>query len=384
MEILNCLEFETGNPYIESQFCPTNAYQTGGKKMRHHNKPSMRIFFISIVFLATGILSAAQTITVGDIKAKPGEKKTGYITVPAGEDGPEVLIPVTVVNGQDDGPVLALIAGIHGYEYPPILALQRLGLRLDPVDIDGAVILVHVANIPSFLKRTIYYNPHDWINLNRAFPGKADGTMCERIAYVITREVIDRCDALVDNHCGDGNEDLIEYLYCADVDDPELYVKTKALAEAFGLRIIVHDTTRPRDPGQSVYCANTALLRGKPAITIESGKLGRTDEEDIDRILTGSYNVMKHLGMIQGKPELIGESVWVKEYTILRSEGNGIFTPLVGRGYHVQRDELIGILTDFFGNTIQEVRAPYNGIVLYIIATPPMSEGEPMASVGRF
>ena len=72
----------------------------------------------------------------------------------------------------------------------------------------GTVILVHIANLPSFLGRTIYYSPIDGKNLNRVYPGKADGTVSERIAYAITTEVIERADYVVDMHCGDGNEAL--------------------------------------------------------------------------------------------------------------------------------------------------------------------------------
>jgi len=171
--------------------------------------------FWCLTFLA--LTAFSQSIKVGEVSASLGEKKSGFIIVPAGQDGPEVKIPVTVINGVNEGPVLALIAGIHGYEYPPILALQRLRFELDPAQISGAVILVHIANVPSFLKRTIYYNPYDWKNLNRVFPGKEKGTMSERIAFQITKEVIDKCDYLIDNHCGDGNEDLMPYLYCAEI-----------------------------------------------------------------------------------------------------------------------------------------------------------------------
>jgi len=264
------------------------------------------------------------------------------------------------------------------------LALQRVGKKLDPSILSGSVILVHVANMPSFLKRTIYYNPHDWVNLNRAFPGKVDGTMCERIAYQITNEVIDQCDYLIDNHCGDGNEDLMPYLYCMVTGNKELDKKTKALAENYGIKLMIHDTDRPKDKNQSVYCANTALVRGKSAITIESGKLGRSDEEDVIRIVHGSYNTMKHLKMILGQPEKISDPVWVKKYTIIRAEHDGLFYPIVHRAHHVQKGELVGYLTDFFGNRIQDVKAPYDGIVLYVIGTPPMSKGEPMASIGQF
>ena len=73
------------------------------------------------------------------------------------------------------------------------------------------MIIVHIANLPSFLKRTIYYNPWDWKNLNRVYPGRPDGTNTERIASAITQEVIERSDYLVDLHCGDGNEALLPY-----------------------------------------------------------------------------------------------------------------------------------------------------------------------------
>ena len=86
------------------------------------------------------------------------------------------------------GAVLALTAGVHGMEYPPILALQRLRASMDPRTLAGTIIMVHVVNMPSFLGRTIYYSPIDGKNLNRVFPGKADGTISERIADVIYDE----------------------------------------------------------------------------------------------------------------------------------------------------------------------------------------------------
>jgi predicted deacylase len=44
---------------------------------------------------------------------------------------------------------------------------------------------------------------------------------------------------------------------------------------------------------------------------------------------------------------------------------------------------LLGRLTDAFGNVTHEVRAPFAGEVLYVVATPPVSEGEPLAFVGH-
>ena len=343
------------------------------------------LFTLLSLFVFPYYLASQSNLTVGEVSAAPGEKKSGYITVPGGEDDGPVRVPVTVINGEKDGPTLALVAGVHGYEYPPVLAMTKLSMELDPSDISGKVIIVHVANVPSFLKRTVYYNPHDWQNFNRVFPGKIDGTSSERIAWQITKEVIDKCDYLIDNHCGDGNEDLMRYLYFTETGNPELDEKTKGLAINFNLPVIVHETGRTKDIRNSMYVSNTALLRGKPAISTEVGKLGQTDESDVNEVLRGNYNIMKHLKMIEGEPDILFESVWVEEYQIIRSEHQeGLYYPLVSRGDHVQEGQLVGYLTDYFGNRLQDVRSPYDGIVLYIIATPPMSEDEPMVMIGRF
>ena len=330
-------------------------------------------------------VTAQKTLKVGEVTTAPGEKQSGFIVVPAGTDAPEIKIPVTVVNGSKEGPVLALIAGVHGYEYPPVLAMARLGKELDPKSLTGKVIIVHIANIPSFLKRTVYYSPYDWKNFNRVFPGKADGTCSERMAFLITREVIDKCDYLIDNHCGDGNEDLMQYLYFTETGNPAVDNISKQLAINFNLKVIVHETNRTKDVVNSLYVSNTALLRGKPAISIEAGKLGGTDEEDINAIVRGSYNILKYLKMLPGNPELLFESVWVEEYIILTSEQDqGMYFPILSRGDHVQKGEEVGYITDFFGNVLQKIYSPYDGIVLYIIGTPPISKGEPVAMVGRF
>jgi predicted deacylase len=142
--------------------------------------------------------AAQEPFRVAGITAAPGSLASGTIRIPArpGDNGTE--LPVSIVHGARPGPVLALVAGVHGQEYTPILALQRLRTGIDPKALTGTVIMVHVANMPSYLARTIYYSPLDNKNLNRVFPGKADGTVSERIADVITREVIDRATHVID------------------------------------------------------------------------------------------------------------------------------------------------------------------------------------------
>jgi len=341
--------------------------------------------FLGLLLLATVPAHAEgpPSFRVGPIVARAGEMVSGLVPVPAGVDEGTIL-PVTLAHGSRPGPVLALIAGNHGYEYAPIRALQRLRAQLDPRQMAGTLILVHVANVPSFLARTIYYGPVDGKNLNRMYPGRADGTVSERIARTITVEVIERSDYVLDLHCGDGNESLRPYTYWdAGAADPRVVEASRQLALAFGLDHIVIDRERPRDASQSVYCSTTATTRGKPAITTESGALGMTDHESIARIEWGATNVMRHLGMLAGPATLLERPIYLDRTEVLRSSATGMFEPLVERGHTVTTGTVLGHVTDFFGNRLLELRAPFDGEVLYVVATPPVREGEPLAMIGR-
>jgi predicted deacylase len=347
-----------------------------------------RLFAILLVaFTLSCSVLPAQTFQIGTMQVPPGKAQSGFLEIPGGSDG-NTQIPITVINGAARGPALALIAGNHGYEYPPVLAAQRLAAGIDPQKLKGRVVIVHVANMPSFMKRTIYYSPIDGKNLNRVYPGKKDGTISERIAYVITQEVIARTDYLVDMHCGDGNESLRAYSYWnpignAKVDDP-----AKQMAIVFGLPNIVIDRTRPKDPKESKYCSNTAMTLGKPGLTIESGGMGVAEDEGaIAAIVHGVENLMRYLKMADGKVEMPDKVTWYDPAEVLyfpadSKDKAGLFYPKAKKTQMVEKGALLGVVTDLFGKQIYELRAPFAGEVLYIIDTPPISAGEPLAFVG--
>ncbi|HVO97040.1 MAG TPA: succinylglutamate desuccinylase/aspartoacylase family protein [Bryobacteraceae bacterium] len=288
-------------------------------------------------------------------------------------------IPITVMKGAKPGPTLALTAGVHGYEYPPILALQRLDVKLRA----GTLILVHVANMPSFLGRTVYFSPLDGKNLNRVFPGREDGTPSERIAHAITTQVIDKCDYLLDLHCGDANEALRPYVYQTVTDQAALDGKIAELVAHLGFDHIVIDKNRPKDAATSMYCSNTAITRGKPAVTVESGYLGSTDEKSVRAILSGVENVLRHLNMIDGKPRRVAKPVYLDPADVLNSPATGILYPRVERNAMVKKGQVLANITDFFGKKLATVKAPFAGVVLYVVATPPITVGQPVACVGR-
>jgi predicted deacylase len=319
---------------------------------------------------------------IGPLKVPPGRIVSGFLEVPARE-GPGASVPVTVIHGARKGRTLALVAGVHGYEYPPILALYRLKDLIDPKELSGTLVLVHIANLPSFQRRTVYYGPHDWKNLNRVFPGDPAGTLSQRTAHVLTEDVVKRCDALIDLHCGDGNEALVPYTYWMISGDRKLDELTRRMALAFGLTYIIIDESRTKDLKDSRYLGNTALLLGKPAITTESGLLGRTDEESIRRNVEGIFGVMRLFQMIEGRPDAAAEPVWIDRYEVVYSQTDGLFYPQAEMGSYVARGQKVGFVTDFLGLVKEEVRAPFSGLLLYIINTPPTSKGEPLFEVGR-
>lgn len=344
----------------------------------------MRAMLVSavLVLIVSSAAQAQTSFTVGPITTAPGTMASGTLQVPARPGDEGTTIPVTVIHGAKPGPVLALTAGVHGQEYAPILALQRMRGTIDPKALAGTVIMVHVANMPSYLARTIYYSPADGKNLNRVFPGKADGTLSERIADVITREVIDRATHVVDLHCGDGNESLRPYSYWITTGKPEVAAFAKQMALAFGLDHIIVDRERPTDAAASVYLSNTGVTRGKPALTVESGGMARTDNESIVQIERGVSGLLKLLKMRTDGPDPLGSAMFLERSEVVRSNFTGIFYAAVEKGQNVARGALLGRVTDFHGKVLEEIKAPFAGEVLYVIGTPAMNKGEPVAFVG--
>jgi predicted deacylase len=341
----------------------------------------MKTLAVLLLLAVPSIATAQAPLSVGAVTARPGEKVSGWIDVPDGSDK-GARIPVSVVNGVRAGNVLALVAGTHGYEYTSIVASPRILERLDPKRMAGAVILVHMANPPAFYERRTYYNS-DGKNLNRVYPGKADGSQTERIAHAITREVIDKATHLIDMHCGDGNESLRPYSYWTVSPSPAVDEAARELVLAFGLDHIVVDRERPKDPAQSAYTANTATLRGKPAITVESGGMGLTDEASVKAQVDGALSVIAHLKIMDAPSVRVEKPLWIEPAEVLRAPATGVWRPVLDQKESVAQGTLIGRIHDPFGKLLAEIRAPFAGELLYVVGTPPVTQGEPLGFVGR-
>jgi len=334
-----------------------------------------------LVFVSTGVAQDRKTFTVGTAKAARGQKATGTIEVPAGTDA-ALSIPVAVIHGAKAGPVLALVAGAHGTEYTSIIALEKLIEMLNPAEISGTLIVVPLINIPSFEQKVPHVNPIDKKSMNRFYPGKMDGTQTERASFLITKQVVEQSDHLIDFHGGDIDESLRPYSYWTKTGNEKQDQISREMVLAFGLDHIIISTDRPKDPQASRYLENTATTRGRASITVEAGHAGTVETDDLNALINGSLNVMRYLKMLPGTVTPIEHPIWIDKVSTLASEQTGIFYPLVKRGTYVEQGMKVGYVTDYVGKVIFEARAPVAGIVLYVCAVPSMTKGATIANIG--
>src|SRR6266446_6134686 len=310
-------------------------------------------FLISLSFES---VSAQSKFTVGTASAASGEKSSGTLEVPAGVDA-ATSIPVVVVNGAKPGKVLALVSGAHGTEYVSIIAIEKLIAALDPVQVTGTVILVPLINIQSFEQKVPHVNPVDNKSMNRFYPGKPDGTQTERASYLITKEIVDRCDYLIDYHGGDLDESLRPYAYWGPTGRETQDRTSKEMVLAFGLDHIIIWRERPSDPAATRYLDNTASVNG-------------------------TLSTMRALKMLPGDPHPIENPVWIEKLADVLADGPGIWYPLVKRGTYVSAGMKLGTITDYVGNVIAEPRAPVSAIVLHVNAVPSLKKGDNITDLG--
>jgi len=342
----------------------------------------MRLSVVILALFSFAVCARAATLSVGSATAAPGQKATGYLEVPAGSD-PGTRIPVVVVKGSKPGPTLALVSGAHGTEYASIIALENVIQTIDPQEISGAVIIVPLVNLASFEKKVPHVNPTDGKSMNRFYPGNPSGTQTERASWVMTKEVVEKCDYLIDLHGGELDESLRPYAYWSKTGDQRLDTASRGMVLTFGLDYIILVTDRPKDPNASRYLDSTASTRGKPAIAVEAGASGTTEPDDVQALSDGCYNVMRFLKMLPGRAVAIEHPVWIGKVSSVTSETEGVFYPAVERGTYVAQGMKLGYVTDLFGKTIWEAHAPTAGVVLYVCSVPSMNKGDTVANVGE-
>ena len=303
------------------------------------------------------------------LDVRPGTKSFGYVTV---EDNPAVTVkmPFGVVNGNEPGPTLIVTGGLYPTEYCGVEAASRLYSMTQPEQLVGRLISVPVVNMHSFQWRTRWLNlrssgltPFDAKNLNNAFPGNPDGTLTDRIAHTLF-SVLKACDMHVDFRGGDLPESHLTHTIQLCVGGP-IDKKTGEMARVFGLEYVLPGTPEigHTSSGTLIY---EAVKAGVPSIISEAGLGYRTQplERLIQCHVDGALNLMKHYGMMEGKPVKPRSQRYLDmEWVGVSAPKAGIFQAAADQGDVLSVGQAMGRVTDLDGSTLAEVTSPISGVV---------------------
>jgi predicted deacylase len=318
--------------------------------------------------------------------------KIGPITVPgAGQttagaftfEGDEGLAkyewPYFAIAGQFSGPTVLITAGIHAAEYTGIEAAIRLGRSIPADSVRGTILILPVLNRPGFYERSIYVNPEDNDNLNRLFPGKADGTWGERFAHRLLTEIVAKCDYEIDLHAGDLIEDLVPFVIYRETGDAGLDSQVRTMAEAYGAKWAVKSAPTGERPG-SLYAV--AAEKGVGALLCESGGRGLLVEEDVARHVNGVRNILRTIGALSGRADKVAPPTTVKSFEWLRSPVQGLFHCQVRVDQMVKARQIVGEMTDLTGQPIAVLTAPVAGVVLFTVTSPAIKKDGLVLAIG--
>ncbi|MCY3745498.1 MAG: succinylglutamate desuccinylase/aspartoacylase family protein, partial [Acidobacteria bacterium] len=190
----------------------------------------------------------------------------------------------------------------------------------------------------------------------------------------------------MDIHSCDGNEWLRPSYtgYYAEAGGAEVIEKSRRMAIAFGLDPIV-EFKGDLDPSRAIWCGSAAVARGIPSIDVESGEMGLIEDRTIAPIVDGVLSVMRDLGMAPGDPDPTENPLFIRERAYATSEHDGVWEPdpLVKAGQYVAKGARLGVVRDFHGNPLAEIRAPASGMMLILLGTPPVNRGETIAVIAQ-
>ena len=299
--------------------------------------------------------------------------------------GNSIKLPISLIKGKNEGPVFTIVAGVHGYEYPPIIAVQKFMKEIDVKELSGTIIILPIANLGSFYNRTPFINPMDRKNLNNAFPGKSNSSVTDQIANFITNNIISISDVFLDVHGGDACEDLIPFVcYYNDEEQLKQTSMAKKLSENSGFQYVVSYPYNISSTEPAKYAFKQAVQDGKIALSIECGKLGNVQEENVELIVSGIYNMLSTINMHPTETRPHNAIIYRNSQDYIKSSVQGIFYSNLKAGDSVKQNQRVGHTTDEFGNIIEEYTSPKDGIILYKLATPPINIDDTVMCISSY
>jgi predicted deacylase len=339
----------------------------------------------------------ASQVTFGPVSAPPGTKGFGWLEVCMMADGAPLHIPVHVVAGSQPGPRLTVLSAQHGYEISEIQVCRSIIEATDPQKLKGTLVVVPVASPITFeagVRSTWIDSLYgDNGNMNRVWPGRPDGWITERTVYLMGQELIKGSDAIVDlRDCDTSSPGLtIYYGYAFSTpQDQDLSRRTREMSLASGFDILIK---RPV-PTLAGSLGQFALSLGIPFFACEVGEfygfqLGRQDKPSAKPVrenpecgITALENIMKYLGMMEGKPKLPKRQLLISPENNLRpSQGGVLYSEFSGDaiGRVVPKGTLLGtVVSPYSFEKMEEIRAPYDhNMIIAVTHHRPFSRVNP-------
>ena len=273
-----------------------------------------------------------------------------------------IALPIIEYKGAP-GPSVFIGAGIHGDELTGQASLWRLYDYLEDKEIKGTITIMPVLN-PDGLNFGVRGIPEADVDLNRLYPGKADGYISERITAKIW-EVAKKHDAIIDLHTMGPSIPMI----LIDRLSGDLKAKMDRLAEATGLTVLEElppEAYALQNLGASL--GGVACTVNIPNITIELGGGKMIDWDSVEAGYLAMTNVLVYLGVVNGTPQRITSSVVIRETGYCRddvwSEKGGIVEYTVKMGDRVKKGSTLAKIRNVFGEVVQEVKMPEDGYMV--------------------
>lgn len=314
------------------------------------------------------------SLTINGVTVEAGTRTT--IDLPAGRlyTHAPMTIPVHVVCGRQQGPRLFVSAAIHGDELNGVEIIRRL-LQLSSLKrLRGTLIAVPIVNIHGLVNHSRYLP--DRRDLNRCFPGSEKGSLAARLANLFMQEIVTQCSHGIDLHTGALHRNNLPQIR-ANLDDPE----TEKLARAFDVPVII--ASNLRDGSLREAAANLGI----PTLLYEAGEALRFDEISIRAGVKGISNIMRQLQMLPEKkrqPAKRKEPVVARSSFWVRAPDSGILRTMVALGSSVQKNTLLAVIADPFGEKEIQVNTPSSGIVIGRTNLPLVNEGDALYHIARF
>ena len=323
------------------------------------------------------------------VPRKPGEVIKQRAPIGEFADGSPVLLPVATITGRGDGPTLYLQAGTHGDEVTGIEIARRVIDDIKPDELSGSVVVVPVANVPSYLTRSRGFANEERLilNINSVFPGSSGGLLSERLVDRLFNEFILHADFSIDLHSALEGCDIVPFSRVDPDDDLNGTLEIrKRVAHAFGTPYVSYNT-RGRPSGKNEVPSSHVFLQAeaakKPFIQCEMGTSRHIKYEVVPIGVAGVRRALQALGALPGEPEPNpAQRIYRRPKALVHAGRGGGLRLVVSLGDDVKQGQKVAEIVDIFGETIEELTSPVDGVVWRVMKHANVSTGAEALWIG--